>query len=164
MNFFKNIIKKYICECYVINYQKIFFYNLFITLDILSSEFIYNDFIKSLIFINFNDYKYFITFKNDFIYYFKIYYIHYKSEIFIIFLRFKIYLKSRDYRIYYIRFNNENEYINKVFFKCFAQMNIKEKLIIINNFEINEIVERFNQILINKMYSILLNFNFNKFF
>ena len=43
-------------------------------------------------------------------------------------------------------------------------MNIKEKLIIINNFEINEIVERFNQILINKMYSILLNFNFNKFF
>ena len=146
------------------NYQKIIFHNSLITLDILLNEFIYNDFIKSLIFINFNDYKYFITFKNDFIYYFKIYYIHYKSEIFIIFLRFKIYLKSRDYRIYYIRFNNENEYINKVFFKCFAQMNIKEKLIIINNFEINEIVERFNQILINKIYLILLNFNFNKFF
>ena len=63
----------------------------------MSSEFIYNDFIKSLIFIDFNDYKYFITFKNDFIYYFKIYYIRYKSEIFIIFLHFKIYLKSRDY-------------------------------------------------------------------
>ena len=66
-------------------------------LDILSNEFIYNDFIKSLIFINFNDYKYFITFKNVFIYYFEIYYIHYKNEIFIIFLRFKIYLKFRDY-------------------------------------------------------------------
>ena len=66
-------------------------------LDILSNEFIYNDFIKSLIFINFNDYKYFIMFKNDFIYYFKIYYIRYKSEIFIIFLRFKTYLKFRDY-------------------------------------------------------------------
>ena len=125
MNFFKNIIKKYICECYVINYQKIFFYNLFITLDILSSEFIYNDFIEFLIFINFNDYKYFVIFKNDFICYFEIYYIHYKNEIFIIFLRFKVYLKSRDYRICYIRFNNKNEYINKIFFKCFIQTNIK---------------------------------------
>ena len=88
-------------------------------LDILSNEFIYNDFIKSLIFINFNDYKYFITFKNDFICYFEIYYIRHKNEIFVIFLHFKIYLKSRDYRIYYIRLNNENEYINKFFLKCF---------------------------------------------
>ena len=61
------------------------------------NEFIYNDFIKSLIFINFNNYKYFIIFKNDFICYFKIYYIYYKNEIFIIFLRFKTYLKFRDY-------------------------------------------------------------------
>ena len=79
------------------NHQKAIFYKSFITLDILSSEFIYNDSIKSLIFINFNNYKYFITFKNDFIYYFKIYYIRYKNEIFIIFLRLKIYLKFRDY-------------------------------------------------------------------
>ena len=43
-------------------------------------------------------------------------------------------------------------------------MNIKQKFIIINNFERNKIVERFNQILINKMHLILLNFNFNKFF
>ena len=35
------------------------------------------------------------------------------------FLRFKIYLKSYNYRIYYIYFDNENEYINKVFLKCF---------------------------------------------
>ena len=28
----------------------------------------------------------------------------------------------------------------------------------------NKIVERFNQTLINKIYSILLNFNFNKSF
>ena len=97
VNFFKNIIKKYICECYVISHQKIIFYNNLITFDILLNEFIYNDFIKSLIFINFNDYKYFITFKDDFIYYFKIYYIRYKNKIFIIFLRFKIYLKFHDY-------------------------------------------------------------------
>ena len=108
MNFFKNIVEKYICECNIMNYQKIIFYNSFITFDILSNEFIYNDLIKSLIFINFNDYKYFITFKDDFIYYFKIYYINYKSEIFVIFLRFKIYLKFRDYRIYRIRLDNEN--------------------------------------------------------
>ena len=101
------------------NHQKIVFYNNSITLDILSSEFVYNDFIKSLIFIDFNDYKYFITFKNDFIYYFEIYYIYYKSKIFIMFLRFKTYLKSHDYRINRIRLDNENEYINKIFFEYF---------------------------------------------
>ena len=51
---------------------------------------------------------------------FEIYYIRYKNEIFVIFLRFKIYLKSRDYRIYYIRFDNENEYINNNKFECFV--------------------------------------------
>ena len=120
MNFFKNIVEKYICECYIMSRQKITFYNSFITFDILLSEFVYNDLIKSLTFINFNDYKYFITFKDDFIYYFKVYYIRYKSELFVIFLRFKIYLKSRDYRICRIRLDNENEYINKIFLKCFA--------------------------------------------
>ena len=64
-------------------------------------------------------------FKNDFIYYFKIYYIYYKNKTFIIFLHFKIYLKFRDYRINRIRFNNENEYINKTFFKYLAQTSIK---------------------------------------
>ena len=117
MNFFKNIIKKYICECYIMNRQKIVFYKNFITLDILLNEFIYNNLIKFLIFIDFNDYKYFMTFKNDFIYYFEIYYIRYKNEIFVIFLRFKIYLKFHDYRINRIRFDNENEYINKFFFE-----------------------------------------------
>ena len=125
MNFFKNIIEKYICECYIMNRQKIIFHNNLTALDILSNEFIYNNLIKSLILIDFNDYKYFITFKNNFIYYFKIYYIHHKNKIFIIFLHFKIYLKSRDYRINRIHFDNENEYINKVFFKYLAQTNIK---------------------------------------
>ena len=78
-----------------------------------------------MIFINFNNYKYFIIFKDDFIYYFKIYYIRYKSETFIIFLRFKIYLKFRNYRINYIRLDNKNEYINKIFLKCLIQINIK---------------------------------------
>ena len=61
-----------------------------------------------------------MTFKNDFICYFEIYYIRYKNETFIMFLRFKIYLKFRDYRINRIHFDNENEYINKAFFKCFV--------------------------------------------
>ena len=120
MNFFKNIIEEYICECYIMSRQKTIFHNSLTALDILSNEFIYNDLIKSLIFIDFNDYKYFMTFKNDFICYFEVYYIRYKSEIFIIFLRFKIYLKSRDYRINRICFDNEDEYINKTFLKCFA--------------------------------------------
>ena len=146
------------------SHQKTIFYNNPTAFDTLSNEFVYNDLIKSLILIDFNDYKYFMTFKDDFICYFKIYYIHYKSEIFIIFLRFKIYLKSRDYRINRIRFNNENEYINKIFLKCLAQINIKQKPIIANNFKMNKIIKRFNQTLINKIYLILLNFNFNKFF
>ena len=144
VNFFKNIIKKYICECYIMSRQKMIFYNNFITSDILSSEFVYNDLIESLTFINFNDYKYFMMFKNDFIYYFEIYYIYYKSEIFIMFLRFKTHLKFRDYRINRIRLDNEGEYINKIFFKCFAQTSIKQKFIIVNNFEINEAAERFD--------------------
>ena len=61
-----------------------------------------------------------MTFKNDFIYYFEIYYIYYKREIFVIFLHFKIYLKSRDYQINRIHFDNKNEYINKIFFECLA--------------------------------------------
>ena len=107
------------------NYQKIAFHNSFITFDILLNEFIYNDFIKSLIFINFNNYKYFITFKNDFIYYFEIYYIYHKNKTFIIFLRFKIYLKFRDYQINHIHLNNKNEYINKIFFEYLIQTGIK---------------------------------------
>ena len=87
--------------------------------DILSSEFVYNDFMRFLIFINFNDYKYFVTFKDDFIYYFEVYYIRYKNEIFVMFLRFKIYLKFRDYLINRIHLDNEGEYINKIFFECF---------------------------------------------
>ena len=77
--------------------QKTIFHNSPTAFDTLSNKFVYNDFIKSLIFINFNDYKYFIIFKDDFIYYFEIYYIRYKNKIFIIFLRFKTYLKFRDY-------------------------------------------------------------------
>ena len=61
-----------------------------------------------------------MTFKDDFIYYFKIYYIRHKSEIFVIFLRFKIYLKFHDYRINRIRLDNEDEYINKTFFEYFV--------------------------------------------
>ena len=117
MNFIKDIVEKYTCECYMIKRQKVVFYNKLTALDILSNEFIYNDLIKSLIFIDFNNYKYFVMFKNDFIYYFKIYCIYHKNEIFVMFLCFKIYLKFYDYRICYIRLDNEGEYIINVFFK-----------------------------------------------
>ena len=125
MNFIKNIAEKYICECCVMKRQKVISHNKSIAPDILSNEFIYNDLIEPLIFIDFNDYKYFMTFKNDFTYYFEIYCIRYKNETFVIFLRFKTYLKSRDYRIYRIRLDNENEYIINAFLKCLAQSNIK---------------------------------------
>ena len=125
MNFTKDIVEKYICECCVMGRQKVIFHNKFITLGILSGEFVYSDLIKPLIFIGFNGYKYFVTFKDDFICYSEIYCIRHKSETFIMFLRFKAYLKSRDYRICRIRLDNENEYIINVFFKCLVQSNIK---------------------------------------
>ena len=76
-----------------------------------------------MFFINFNNYKYFIIFKNDFIFNSKIYYIYYKSEIFIIFLKFKIYLKLLSFKIYRIRINNENKYIFKIFINFFLIQN-----------------------------------------
>ena len=66
-----------------------------------------------------------MIFKNDFIFYFKIYYIRYKNKIFIIFLKFKIYLKLLNFKIYRIYINNENEYIFKIFINYFFQFEIK---------------------------------------
>ena len=60
------------------------------------------------------------------------------------FLRFKTYLKSRGYRIYRIRLDNEDEYINKAFLKCLAQAGIKQKPIIANNLEMNNAAKRFD--------------------
>ena len=70
---------------------------------------------KSISFIEFNDYKYFITFKNNYIEYSKIYYIRFKNKIFTIFLYFKNYLDFFGYKINRIRINNNSEYINKIF-------------------------------------------------
>ena len=88
------------------------FYNSSIISSTRFKEFIFNNLINSLFLIDFNSARYFVIFKNNFIYYFKIYYIRYKSEIFIIFLRFKTYLKSLKFYIYRIRINNEEEYIS----------------------------------------------------
>ena len=80
---------------------------------------------KSISFIDFNDYKYFITFKNNYIEYLKIYYIYFKSEIFIIFLYFKNYLDSLEYKINRIYINNNNKYINKIFLDYFIYNDIR---------------------------------------
>ena len=74
--------------------------------------------------IDFNNYKYFITFKNDYIEYSKIYYIYFKNEFFTKFLYFKNYLNSLEYKINRIRINNNNEYINKTFLNYFIYNDI----------------------------------------
>ena len=79
---------------------------------------------KSISLIDFNDYKYFIIFKNNYIEYSKVYYIYFKSEIFAIFLHFKNYLDSLEYKINRIRINNNNEYINKIFLNYFIRNDI----------------------------------------
>ena len=115
MNFIKNIAKEYICEYYIMKRQKTVSYNSLIELETQSNEFVYSDLVESLSPTEFNDCRYFITFKNDFISYFKVYYIRYKSETFIMFLRFKVFLELRDYKIYRIRLDNEGEYMFKIF-------------------------------------------------
>ena len=115
MNFIKNIAKKYICEYYIIKRQKTISYDNFIELETQSDEFVYSNLVESLFPIKFNNYRYFIIFKNNFIFYSKVYYIRHKSETFIIFLRFKAFLESRGYKIYRIRLDNEKEYMFKTF-------------------------------------------------
>ena len=66
-----------------------------------------------------------MTFKDDYIEYSKIYYIHFKSEIFAIFLHFKNYFDFLKYKINRIRINNNNEYINKVFLNYFIYNDIR---------------------------------------
>ena len=115
MNFIKDIAKKYICEYYVMKRQKAVSYDSFTELETQPNEFIYSNLVESLFSIEFNNCRYFITFKNNFIFYFKVYCIRYKSETFIIFLRFKVFLKSRSYKICRIPLDNEREYMFKIF-------------------------------------------------
>ena len=111
MDFFKDIKEEYIYKYYIIERQKTILYNSLTILKTRSKEFIFSDLIGPLFSIDFNNYRYFIIFKNNFIYYSKVYYIRYKSKTFAIFLRFKIYLKSLEYRIYRIRIDNKREYV-----------------------------------------------------
>ena len=120
MNFIKNISEKYICEYCVIGRQKAIPHNSPIASNTQLGEFVYSDLIEPLFFTNFNDYRYFVIFKNNFTSYSEVYYIRYKSETFAIFLRFKIYLELLDFRIYRIRLNNKEEYISKTFLAYLA--------------------------------------------
>ena len=115
VNFIKDIAKEYICECYIMKRQKTISYDSLTESETQSDEFVYNNLVEFLFSTKFNNYRYFIIFKNNFISYSKVYYIRHKSETFIMFLRFKVFLESRDYKIYRIRLDNEREYMFKVF-------------------------------------------------
>ena len=115
MNFIKNIAKEYTYKCYVLGRQKTLLYDSSIAFGTQLDEFVYSDLVESLFSIDFNGVRYFITFKDNFIYYSKVYCIRYKREIFVIFFRFKVYLNSLDLKIYRIRLDNKGEYIFKTF-------------------------------------------------
>ena len=164
MNFIKNIAKEYICECYIIKYQKTISYDSLTESETQSNEFVYSDLVKSLSSTKFNNYKYFIIFKNNFIFYSKVYCIRHKNKTFVMFLRFKVFLESRDYKIYRIRLDNEREYMFKIFLNYLLQCEIRQKLTIFENLEINEAIKRFKQILLYKIHFILLSSQLNKSF
>ena len=164
MDFIKDIADKYTCEYCVIGRQKAIPYISPTTPGTRPSEFIYSDLVEPLSPTSFNGYRYFITFKNDFIFYSKVYCIRYKSKTFAIFLRFKARLKSYSYKISHIRLDNGGEYISKAFLNYLALSGIKQKPIVPDNPQINNAIERFRQTLLYKIHSILLSFNLNKSF
>ena len=143
VNFVKNIAKEYICECYVMRRQKIISYNSLTESETQSNEFVYSNLVESLSPTEFNNYRYFITFKNDFISYFEVYCIRYKNKTFIMFLRFKVFLESRDYKICRIRLDNEREYMFKTFLNYLLQCEIRQKSTVSKNLEMNETIKRF---------------------
>ena len=115
VNFIKNIAEKYICEYYIIRRQKTISHNSLTESETQLNEFVYSNLVESLFSTKFNNCRYFITFKNNFISYSEVYCIRHKNETFIMFLRFKAFLESRDYKIYRIRLDNEKEYMFKTF-------------------------------------------------
>ena len=125
VNFIKNIAEKYIYECCVIERQKTISYDSPTEPGTQPDEFVYSNLVGSLSPTEFNNYRYFITFKNDFTSYSKVYCIRHKSETFIIFLRFKVFLESRDYKIYRIRLDNKREYMFKIFLNYLLQCEIR---------------------------------------
>ena len=119
MNFIKDIAEEYICEYYIMRRQKTVFYDSLTESETQSDEFVYSNLVESLSSTEFNNYRYFVIFKNNFIFYSKVYYIRYKSETFVMFLRFKAFLESRDYKICRVRLNNKREYMFKIFLNYF---------------------------------------------
>ena len=105
-----------------------------------------------------------MIFKNNFIFYSEVYCIRHKSETFVMFLRFKVFLESRNYKICRIRLDNGKEYMFKIFLDYLLQCEIRQKLTVSGNLEINETIERFKQILLYKMHFILLSSQLNKSF
>ena len=125
MNFIKNIAEEYICECYVMGRQKAVSYDSLTESETQSDEFVYSDLVGSLSPTEFNDYRYFVIFKDDFIFYSEVYCVRHKSETFVMFLRFKAFLESRDYKICRIRLDNGGEYMFKVFLNYLLQCEIR---------------------------------------
>ena len=123
VDFTKNIAEKHICECCVMRRQKTIFYDSLIESETQPNEFVYSDLVESLSPTEFNDCRYFVTFKNDFISYSEVYCIRYKSETFVMFLRFKVFLESRSYKICRIRLDNKIDFI------AYALKRIQKKLV-----------------------------------
>ena len=143
VNFIKDIAKEYICECYIMKRQKTISYDSLTESETQSDEFVYSDLVESLSPTEFNDCRYFVIFKNNFTSYSEVYCVRHKSETFVIFLRFKVFLESRDYKICRIRLDNEGEYMFKAFLNYLLQCEIRQKLTVSENLEMNETIERF---------------------
>ena len=164
VNFIKDIAEEYTYKCCVMRRQKAVSYDSPTEPGTQPDEFVYSDLVEPLSPTGFNDCRYFITFKNDFTSYSKVYCVRHKSETFVMFLRFKAFLESRDYKICRIRLDNEREYMFKVFLNYLLQCGIRQEPTVPGNLEMNGAAERFEQTLLYKMHPILLSSQLNKSF
>ena len=75
---------------------------------------------------------------------------------------FKFFLNCIEYNMnkyIQIRINNNKKYFNKNFMKYIAERNIRFKSITIENFQINDCVKCFNQIIMRKINIFFKNNN-----
>ena len=84
------------------------------------------------------------------------------KDVFDLLISFKFFLKRFEHdqnKCTRIRIDNEIEYINEIFIDYCRKKEIRIESTIVENFQMNDCVERFNQILMRKISIFLKNNN-----
>ena len=135
-----------------------------ITFDRHRNDLIYSDIVGSFVDSCSADAKYFITFMNDLIKKFFVYIIAAKSQVFVCFKAFKVHVERDDERIHRLRTDWEREYFDYEFETYRHENDIEWEFCISEKSQVNEVVERLDQLLWIKISALLVDvvFSLNK--